>query len=63
MPSPNVAEDHQTKNAVALAQKNAAVQVSDEKIGEVLLEATFQLLNDKNRLEELSRNIKKKHND
>ena len=59
VPSPNVAEDHQTKNAVALAQKNAAVQVSDEKIGEVLLEATFQLLNDKNRLEELSRNIKK----
>jgi UDP-N-acetylglucosamine--N-acetylmuramyl-(pentapeptide) pyrophosphoryl-undecaprenol N-acetylglucosamine transferase len=43
VPSPNVAEDHQTKNALALADKNAALVVSD-KISRKELGKTIQIL-------------------
>lgn len=57
IPSPNVAEDHQTKNAMALVNQDAAVLVKDidaeEKIGETILE----LLGNNDRLIKLSSNI------
>ena len=59
VPSPNVAEDHQTKNAGALAEKNAAVLIRDGEIDEVLFDKTFRLLREEERLAELAENIKK----
>jgi UDP-N-acetylglucosamine--N-acetylmuramyl-(pentapeptide) pyrophosphoryl-undecaprenol N-acetylglucosamine transferase len=59
VPSPNVAEDHQTKNAMALVNKNAAVLVKDSDARNVLVDETIKLLNDKNRCDDLSANIKK----
>lgn len=57
VPSPNVAEDHQTKNAMALVNKNAAVMVRDkEAIGKLIPEALELIQNDK-RLKDLSKNI------
>lgn len=54
VPSPNVAEDHQTKNAMALVERNAAVLVKDSEANEKLLQAAFDLVKDRNRLEMLS---------
>jgi UDP-N-acetylglucosamine--N-acetylmuramyl-(pentapeptide) pyrophosphoryl-undecaprenol N-acetylglucosamine transferase len=58
IPSPNVAEDHQTKNAKALVEKNAALLLPDieakEKIGDLIME----LYGNENRRVELSKNIK-----
>lgn len=58
MPSPNVAEDHQTHNAMALVDKNAAVIVRDSEADEKLLDTAFGLLRDENRCKELSENIR-----
>jgi UDP-N-acetylglucosamine--N-acetylmuramyl-(pentapeptide) pyrophosphoryl-undecaprenol N-acetylglucosamine transferase len=58
MPSPNVAEDHQTHNAMALVEKNAAVMIRDDEADEKLLETAFVLLRDEKRCRELSENIK-----
>ena len=57
VPSPNVAEDHQTKNAMALAKNNAAIIVVDRSAEDTLVKTTLELLNDKKRCEELSLNI------
>ncbi|MGJ1268506.1 undecaprenyldiphospho-muramoylpentapeptide beta-N-acetylglucosaminyltransferase [Sphingobacterium spiritivorum] len=59
VPSPNVAEDHQTKNALSLVNKKAAVLVKDAEAGEKLMITALQLLNDAERSAELSTNIKK----
>ena len=59
IPSPNVAEDHQTKNAKALADKNAAVLMPDNIISKNLVNEIISLLNDTNKREELSENILK----
>ena len=57
VPSPNVAEDHQTKNAMALVERDAALMVRDsEAIGKAMAVAQ-ELLADKERLAQLSRNI------
>lgn len=57
VPSPNVAEDHQTANARALADKDAAEMIRDsEAVAEGLAKA-LALVNDKNRLETLHNNI------
>ncbi|UPL50115.1 undecaprenyldiphospho-muramoylpentapeptide beta-N-acetylglucosaminyltransferase [Hymenobacter sublimis] len=56
VPSPNVAEDHQTKNALALVQRNAALLVTDAEAPVRLYDEAFVLLADPNRLAELSRN-------
>jgi UDP-N-acetylglucosamine--N-acetylmuramyl-(pentapeptide) pyrophosphoryl-undecaprenol N-acetylglucosamine transferase len=57
VPSPNVAEDHQTKNALALVEKDAAILVRDNQaIGE-LFPCAFELINDSQRLSTLSKNI------
>ncbi len=59
VPSPNVAEDHQTKNAMALVQKDAALFVSDEEAPRTLLPFAINTINDAARLASLSENIKK----
>lgn len=46
VPSPNVAEDHQTKNAMALANVGAAVVVSDNEAGKSLIKKTVALFSD-----------------
>ena len=58
VPSPNVSEDHQTKNAMALVNKAAAVLVSDVEAPEVLLDKALELLADDQRCKSLSSNIK-----
>lgn len=58
VPSPNVAEDHQTKNAMALVEKNAAICVRDIDVDEKLFDSLFSLLKDEGRLREMSCNIK-----
>jgi UDP-N-acetylglucosamine--N-acetylmuramyl-(pentapeptide) pyrophosphoryl-undecaprenol N-acetylglucosamine transferase len=57
VPSPNVAEDHQTKNAQALVDKNAAIMVRDNEAKEKLIPTVLALLQDKARIRELERNI------
>ncbi len=57
VPSPNVSEDHQTKNAMALVDKKAAVIVRDARVN-CLIEKAAALLADAGKLGELARNIK-----
>lgn len=57
VPSPNVAEDHQTRNAEALVDKNAAVMVRDAEAVKCGMDHATELLADKERLAELARNI------
>lgn len=57
VPSPNVAEDHQTKNALALVQKNAALYVTDADARRTLLALAINTVADHEKLEALSRNI------
>ncbi len=57
VPSPNVAEDHQTKNAMALVNKNAAVLVKDLEAKEKLVATTISVLNDESKLTDLKKNI------
>lgn len=59
VPSPNVAEDHQTKNAMALVDNQAALLIKDSDSKEQLFKETYRLLGDKQRLESLSENIRK----
>jgi UDP-N-acetylglucosamine--N-acetylmuramyl-(pentapeptide) pyrophosphoryl-undecaprenol N-acetylglucosamine transferase len=59
VPSPNVAEDHQTKNAMALAKNNAALIVVDRSAEDTLVATALELLNNKDKCEELSINIGK----
>ena len=58
IPSPNVAEDHQTKNAMALVEKNAAIMVHDKAAKEKMISTAIDLLNDENKKMELAKNIK-----
>lgn len=57
VPSPNVAEDHQTKNALALVNRNAAVMVKDMEAEAKLTDELIALLNDKTKLQTLSKNV------
>ena len=57
IPSPNVAEDHQTKNALALVNKQAAVYVKDAEAPEKLINTALSIVNDESRLNELHQNI------
>lgn len=59
VPSPNVAEDHQTKNALALVNKQAALLVRDDEAREKLLPLALQTVKDDAKLASLSENIKK----
>lgn len=57
VPSPNVAEDHQTKNAMALVNKQAAVMVKDAEVVERLGEVMGRLLQDDGERKSLSEHI------
>jgi UDP-N-acetylglucosamine--N-acetylmuramyl-(pentapeptide) pyrophosphoryl-undecaprenol N-acetylglucosamine transferase len=57
VPSPNVAEDHQTRNALALSEKGAAVLIPDRQAAGSLADETLNLISDKNKRIELSENI------
>jgi len=58
VPSPNVAEDHQTKNAVSLAEKNAAIVIKDDLAVQQLGEEVIKLTSDKDLQASLRKNIK-----
>lgn len=57
VPSPNVAEDHQTQNALALVNKDAALYVKDVECEEKLLHTALDVITDIEKLKQLSRNI------
>ena len=59
VPSPNVAEDHQTKNALALANRDAAIYVKDVEAPATLLELAVKTVNDEKKLKSLSENVLK----
>ena len=59
VPSPNVAEDHQTKNAMALVDKHAAIYVKDSEAPETLLKLALETISDDQKLASLSENVKK----
>ncbi|MDR0698771.1 MAG: undecaprenyldiphospho-muramoylpentapeptide beta-N-acetylglucosaminyltransferase [Tannerella sp.] len=57
VPSPNVAEDHQTKNARALSDNNAALLIPDNMAEERLISAAIELIGDEKWLQSLSEHI------
>lgn len=59
VPSPNVAEDHQTKNAMALVNRNAAIYVKDSEAPEVLMKQAIETVNNDEKLKALRENILK----
>ncbi|MDR0427274.1 MAG: UDP-N-acetylglucosamine--N-acetylmuramyl-(pentapeptide) pyrophosphoryl-undecaprenol N-acetylglucosamine transferase, partial [Dysgonamonadaceae bacterium] len=59
VPSPNVAEDHQTKNALALVKNKAAILIKDTDSREKLIPEVLKIIKDDNLLRDLSENILK----
>ncbi|MBQ9672646.1 MAG: undecaprenyldiphospho-muramoylpentapeptide beta-N-acetylglucosaminyltransferase [Prevotella sp.] len=59
VPSPNVAEDHQTKNAMALVNRQAALFVSDAEAPQKLINLAIETVNDDAKLQSLSENVLK----
>lgn len=59
VPSPNVAEDHQTKNAMALVNRNAALMIPDSDAGFKLVDVMLTTIEEKRVLEMLSENVSK----
>ena len=59
VPSPNVAEDHQTKNAKALVDKGAAMMVSDAEAADCGISTALKMVADEELLDKLSKNIAK----
>ena len=59
VPSPNVAEDHQTKNARALSDKDAAIFVADKDARAQLVDEAIKLVSDKARIASLETEVKK----
>ena len=57
VPSPNVAEDHQTKNALALVKESAAILVADKNAEAELIDEAIDLLNSKEKQIKISENI------
>ncbi len=57
VPSPNVAEDHQTKNAMSLVNESAAIMIKDADARESLISESLKLLYDENQCERLKENI------
>lgn len=58
IPSPNVAEDHQTKNALAIADKNAAILIRETDLDKDFANRFTELLNSSDLRDQLSQNIK-----
>lgn len=59
VPSPNVAEDHQTKNAMALVEKDAALMVKDVEAKDKVIQLALTTVGDAAKLESLAANVKK----
>jgi len=59
VPSPNVAEDHQTKNAIALVENDAAIMVGDALAELELIDIALLLIDSKDKCKALSDNIGK----
>ena len=59
VPSPNVAEDHQTQNALALVKENAALMVKDVDASEALISLALEAIKNKDKIKELSANALK----
>lgn len=59
VPSPNVAEDHQTKNARALSDKDAAIFVADKEAREKLVDEAIALVGNKEKIQSLEAEVKK----
>ena len=59
VPSPNVAEDHQTKNSMALVNKDAAIYVKDADAPKVLIQKAIEIVGDASKMASMSENIKK----
>ena len=59
VPSPNVSEDHQTKNAMALVNKGAAIYVADSKVKEELITKALETVNNESVIASLELNIEK----
>jgi UDP-N-acetylglucosamine--N-acetylmuramyl-(pentapeptide) pyrophosphoryl-undecaprenol N-acetylglucosamine transferase len=59
VPSPNVAEDHQSKNAMALVNKNAAIMVKDNEAENLLADVALSLINNNEKMKIISENIRK----
>lgn len=57
VPSPNVAEDHQTHNAMALVSKDAAAMVKDSEAPDKLLREAMALIHDEERLHSMETNV------
>jgi len=57
VPSPNVAEDHQTHNAMALVNKDAAVLVKDAEASDKLVSTALELIQDDKKLKTLHTNV------
>ena len=57
VPSPNVAEDHQTHNAMALVRRNAAIMIKDAEASEKLMAEACALIADQEKTAEMERNI------
>ena len=59
VPSPNVAEDHQTKNAMALVEKNAAILVKDSEAKDKMIQKALEIIDNESLMNSLSGNILK----
>ncbi|MDR3094279.1 MAG: undecaprenyldiphospho-muramoylpentapeptide beta-N-acetylglucosaminyltransferase [Bacteroidales bacterium] len=59
VPSPNVAEDHQTKNAMALVNKSAAIMITDKEAMDKLMNTAIATVQQQETLEPFSENIRK----
>lgn len=59
VPSPNVSEDHQTKNAMALVEKNAAIHIPDAKAKEEMIKTAVETVLDAQRIATLEKNVEK----
>lgn len=59
VPSPNVSEDHQTKNAMALVEKDAAIHVPDSKAKEDMIKVAVETVLDPEKIEALEKNVEK----
>jgi len=59
VPSPNVAEDHQTKNALALFEKDAAIMIKDIEAKDKLIDTALELTQNAEQIKKLGENIAK----
>lgn len=59
VPSPNVSEDHQTKNAMALVEKDAAIHVTDLRAKEDMIKVAVETVLDDEKIKTLEKNVEK----